>query len=74
MTCAGNCAGGDMVCIQACQTAGCATGQTLSQDVVTCASTSCLMDCLSGVGSTACQTCLNTNCPTEMAACLADNC
>ncbi len=73
LACAQAC-GGDFGCVQECQAAGCATAQPLAEDLLGCLIGSCASDCGADPTGPACQACLEANCATELAACLADDC
>jgi hypothetical protein len=71
MTCFFACS--DMFCGNDCLAAGCPAAQAQAQAVVTCAATSCLMECLNPSAST-CNECLTSSCGDEMLSCMIGFC
>lgn len=72
-TCVQGCGIGP-ACISSCENTGCESAVEVFGTLENCLNAQCLGECISDLGSAACQGCLNTNCGAMLADCAANTC
>jgi hypothetical protein len=63
------CCGSDQTCYAACDDAGTTAANSEMDALMSCVSASCSTECGSGGTTEGCNTCVDTNCPTQLDAC-----
>lgn len=73
-SCAKQCTAADTSCLPGCVATGCGSAtDTVIEDFYACAMGTCVSDCMESFSS-ACETCLTTNCSSDLAACMSHSC
>ncbi len=70
----GQTCGANAPCVQACGDAGCLPARPLAAALRDCVLDLCIQECGNDPTDAACVQCIDTNCATELQACLADTC